>query len=155
MSRARETGFYFEPISERLALVVEGAPFPSDEHWAWIGDPIDVTPELARLEVALRWPGIDPDALHVELDMGMDRLLAELEQQHRQEHEAALPPPAPPDVQGLLDQAQALQAAVAELNVVPVTREELEKRAEELELQRLQRAADAIRAAAAKGSSSD
>ena len=29
MSRARETGFYFEPVTERLALVIEGAPFPS------------------------------------------------------------------------------------------------------------------------------
>jgi hypothetical protein len=137
MSRARETGFYFEPITERLALVVEGAPFPSDESWAWIGDPIEMTPELARIEVALRWPGIDPEALNVELDLGMNRLLAELEQQQRAEQQAAVAPPAPPDVKELLAQAQALQAAVAEMEMSgTVTREELERRAEEAQLAR-------------------
>ncbi len=68
MARVPETGFYFEPISERLALVVEGSPFPSDDHWAFIGDPVDMTPELARIEVATRWPGIDPDELEIEFD---------------------------------------------------------------------------------------
>src|SRR5205085_3010835 len=112
MSRARETGFYFEPVTERLALVIEGAPFPSDESWAWIGDPIEMTPELARIEVALRWPGIDPDLLHVELDLGMHRLLAELEQQQKAEAQAAKAPPPPADVQDLLAHARALQASV-------------------------------------------
>ena len=42
MARAPETGFYFEPLTERFALVVEGSPFPSDDHWAFIGDPIEV-----------------------------------------------------------------------------------------------------------------
>jgi hypothetical protein len=68
MARVPETGFYFEPISERLALVVEGSPFPSDDHWAFIGDPVDMTPELARIEVATRWPGIDPEELEIEFD---------------------------------------------------------------------------------------
>src|SRR5258708_14917222 len=68
MARVPETGFYFEPISERLAVVVEGSPFPSDDHWAFIGDPVDMTPERARIEVATRWPGIDPQELEIELD---------------------------------------------------------------------------------------
>jgi hypothetical protein len=99
-----------------------------------------MTPELARIEVALRWPGIDPDALHVELDLGMNQLLAELEQQQKAEQEAAVAAPVvppPPDVQELLAQAQALQASVAELQLSgTVTREELERRAEEAELAR-------------------
>jgi len=73
MARAPETGFYFEPIAERLVLVVEGAPFPTDDHWAYVGDPIEMTPEAARLECANRWPGVDPDALDVELDLDFDR----------------------------------------------------------------------------------
>ena len=68
MARAPETGFYFEPIAERLALVLEGAPFPSEEAWAFVGDPAEMPVEVARLEVATRWPGVDPAALEVELD---------------------------------------------------------------------------------------
>ena len=49
MARAPETGFYFEPLSERLALVIEGSPFPSDDHWAFVGDPVEMTPELASI----------------------------------------------------------------------------------------------------------
>ena len=56
MARAPETGFYFEPITERLALVVEGFPFPTDDAWAFVGDPVEMSPEVARLEVATRWP---------------------------------------------------------------------------------------------------
>jgi hypothetical protein len=67
MARAPETGFYFEPIAERLALVLEGAPFPSDEDWAYVGDPAEMPPEVARLEVATRWPGVDPETLDLEL----------------------------------------------------------------------------------------
>ncbi len=89
MARVPETGFYFEPISERLALVVEGSPFPSDDHWAFIGDPVDMTPELARIEVATRWPGIDPEELEIEFDT----------------------------VNLLLSQADALKAAAAALQV--------------------------------------
>ena len=88
MARAPETGFYFEPISESLALVVEGSPFPSDDHWAFIGDPVDMTPELARIEVATRWPGIDPEELEIDFE-----------------------------VNSLLSQADALKAAAAALQV--------------------------------------
>lgn len=87
MARAPETGFYFEPMSERLVLVVEGSPFPTDDHWAHVGDPIEMSPELARLECANRWPGVDPDALEVELDLDFDRTIAEAER--RQAEEAA------------------------------------------------------------------
>jgi hypothetical protein len=66
MARAPETGFYFEPIAERLALVAAGAPFPSDEAWAHVGDPALMSAEEVRLEVATRWPGVDPDLLEVE-----------------------------------------------------------------------------------------
>jgi hypothetical protein len=68
MARAPETAFYFEPVAERLALVLEGAPFPSDGEWAHVGDPVEMSPELARLEVATRWPGVDPEALQIELE---------------------------------------------------------------------------------------
>ena len=44
MARAPETGFYFEPITERLALIVEGSPYPSDDPWAWVGDPVEMSP---------------------------------------------------------------------------------------------------------------
>lgn len=135
MSRARETGFYFEPVTERLALVIEGAPFPSGEHWAHVGDPIEMTPEQARLHVSMRWPGIDPEALNVELDLGMHQLLAELEAQHAAESAAAdaLPKPAEADVQALLAQAEELQRAVSELHLEPITRERLEAEAEKAE----------------------
>jgi len=79
MARAPETGFYFEPMTERLVLVVEGAPFPSDDHWAWVGDPIEMSPELARLECATRWPGVDPEALEVEFDLDFERAVEEAE----------------------------------------------------------------------------
>jgi hypothetical protein len=71
MARAPETGFYFEPIAERLALVVEGFPFLSEEAWSFIGDPMEMTLEMARVEVAHRWPGVDPDALVLELAEGI------------------------------------------------------------------------------------
>ena len=66
MPRAPETGFYFEPIGERLALVLEGAPFPSDQEWAWVGDPAEMPIEMARLQIATRWPGVDPESLELE-----------------------------------------------------------------------------------------
>ena len=146
MARSRETGFYFEPLSERLALVMEGAPFPNDEHWAWLGDPTEMTPEQAQLECAVRWPGIDPEALHVELDLGMNALLAELEQQQRSEGEvAATHQLSPPDVASLLAQAEELQRAVSQLGPGAIDGRQLEAQAEELQLAR---AAAAISAAA-------
>ena len=69
MARAPETGFYFEPIAERLALVAAGAAFPSEEAWAYVGDPARMSPEAVRLEVATRWPGVDPETLEVEIDV--------------------------------------------------------------------------------------
>ena len=66
MSRAPETGFYFEPVAERLALLPEGSPFPSPEAWAYVGNPAEMTEAVARLEVATRWPGVDPEALELE-----------------------------------------------------------------------------------------
>ena len=48
MARAPETGFYFEPVAERLALVLEGALFPTGGEWAHVGDPVEMTPDLAR-----------------------------------------------------------------------------------------------------------
>ncbi|MFL5309190.1 MAG: hypothetical protein ACJ79H_01920 [Myxococcales bacterium] len=74
-------------MTERLVLVVEGAPFPTDDHWAYVGDPIEMSPELARLECATRWPGVDPEALEVEFDLDFERAAAEAER--RQAEEAA------------------------------------------------------------------
>ncbi|HEX9574822.1 MAG TPA: hypothetical protein VF994_12045 [Myxococcales bacterium] len=87
MARAPETGFYFEPMAERLVLVVEGSPFPTDDHWAYVGDPIEMTPEVARLECANRWPGVDPEALEVEFDLDFERAVEEAER--RQAEDAA------------------------------------------------------------------
>lgn len=88
MARAPETGFYFEPIAERLALVVEGFPFPSEDAWSFVGDPVEMPEELARLEVANRWPGVDPDVLLVELPTDFAAAAEGL-------HGEALQPPAP------------------------------------------------------------
>jgi hypothetical protein len=79
MARAPETGFYFEPIAERLALVLEDSPFPSDDAWAWVGDPVAMPPEVARLEVAMRWPGVDPESLQVELELGQPPAATQVE----------------------------------------------------------------------------
>jgi hypothetical protein len=68
MARAPETGFYFEPIAERLALLAAGAPFPSDDAWAYVGDPERMSAEAVRLEIAARWPGVEPDSLEIEID---------------------------------------------------------------------------------------
>ena len=114
MARAPETGFYFEPLSERLALVVEGSPYPSDDHWAFVGDPVDMTPELAMLEVANRWPGVDPESLEVEYNTDFASTVAEIERLQAEEG------PREPgivdfDVDLLLQQAEALKAAAAAL----------------------------------------
>jgi hypothetical protein len=87
MARAPETGFYFEPIAERLVLVVEGSPFPTDDHWAYVGDPIEMTPEVARLECANRWPGVDPEALAIEFDQDFEGAVREADR--RQAEDAA------------------------------------------------------------------
>jgi hypothetical protein len=68
MSRAPETGFYFEPMNERLALLRQGSPFPSPDAWAYVGNAAEMTEAAARLEIATRWPGVDPDGLELETD---------------------------------------------------------------------------------------
>ncbi len=147
MAHARETGFYFEPLTERLALVIEGSPFPSDEQWAYVGDPIEMTPEQACLQCALRWQGLDPEAIHVELDLGLNAMLAELAQRSASEDAPApFEPPAPPDVDALLAQAAELQRAVEGLGPLDgLTPDQLMAKLEELDMAR---AAAAITASA-------
>jgi hypothetical protein len=132
MARAPETGYYFEPLTERLALVVEGSAFPSDDHWAYVGDPIEITAELAKIEVALRWPGVDPDELELEFDTDFDAAVVDAEKL-RQELDELGGPPQPQvfdvGVEQLLTQAQALRDAAAETSLT-VTREQLEAAAE-------------------------
>lgn len=118
MARAPETGFYFEPITERLALVVEGSPYPSDDQWAWVGDPVEMSPEVARLEVATRWPGVDPDSLQVEFDTNFEKAVVEIERLEAQEREKE--PGSGEidfDVNFLLSQAEALKAAAAAMQL--------------------------------------
>ena len=85
MARAPQTGYYFEPLAERLALVLEGAAFPSAEAWAWVGDPLEMPPEVALLEVAARWPGVDPDALEIEYETDYLRAVEEIERLRAEE----------------------------------------------------------------------
>jgi hypothetical protein len=118
MARAPETGFYFEPITERLALIVEGSPYPSDDPWAYVGDPVEMTPELARLEVATRWPGVDPETLDVEFDTDFERAQAEIERLQREERDKE--PGSGEinfDVELLLQQAESLKEAAARLTL--------------------------------------
>src|SRR5438128_11860470 len=63
MASAPATGFYFDPIGERLALLLEGAAFPSEGERAYVGDPVEMSPYVSRLAVAMRRPGIDAVAL--------------------------------------------------------------------------------------------
>ena len=118
MARAPETGFYFEPISERLVLVLEGSPWPSDDSWAWVGDPVEMSPELARLEVANRWPGVDPDTLDIEFDTNFERTVHEIERLKQLELEKE--PGSGEidfDVNFLLSQAEQLKEMAAKLKV--------------------------------------
>lgn len=116
MARAPETGFYFEPMTERLALIVEGSPYPTDDAWAHVGDPVKMAPERARLEVATRWPGVDPDTLEVEFDTNFERAVAEIERLQREEREKEPGSGEIPfDLNFLLEQSDALKAAAAQL----------------------------------------
>ena len=134
MARAPETGFYFEPMTERLSLIVEGSPYPTDDPWAYVGDPAQMSPELARLEVATRWPGVDPEMLEVEFDTNFERAAAEIERLQREEREKEPGSGEIPfDLNLLLQQADALKAAAAQLTL-PGARdveEELERAAGE------------------------
>ena len=116
MARAPQTGFYFEPMTERLALIVEGSPYPSDDPWAHVGDPVSMSPDLARLEVATRWPGVDPETLDVEFDTNFERAAAEIDRLQREEREREPGSGEIPfDIDLLLQQADALKAAAAQL----------------------------------------
>lgn len=134
MARAPETGFYFEPITERLALILEGSPYPTDDAWAYVGDPVEMPPEVARLEVATRWPGVDPEALEVEFDTNFERAVLEIERLRREEQEKE--PGSGEidfDVNRLLSQAEALRQMAANL-ALPGAREveqEIERAAAE------------------------
>jgi hypothetical protein len=150
MARAPETGFYFEPVAERLVLVVEGAPFPTDDHWAYVGDPIEMAPELARLECANRWPGVDPESLEVEFDVDFERAVAEAERRQaedaaglvRQATELDL------DLDLLFAHAEALRQAPAEPSP-EATRAALEQASEKLD------SADTIGAAIARAAKTE
>ncbi len=129
MSRAPETGFYFEPIAERLALVLEGAPVPSDDAWAYVGDPAEMSPDVARLSVATRWPGVDPETLDVEFETDFERVAEEMERLQREETGRA-PGEIDLDVDALLAQAETLRAAAARLSLAREVEAEIERRAE-------------------------
>ncbi len=132
LARAPETGYYFEPLTERLALVVEGAGFPSDDHWAWLGDPIEMTQEEARMSCGLRWPGVDPDALEVEFDLDFERATQEAEQQRLEALSGMqrLPREFDLDINSLLQQADLLREAARQVSFTETTPEALEKAAE-------------------------
>src|ERR1700712_3396818 len=85
MARAPETGYYFEPVTERLALVLDGAAFPSGDAWAWVGDPLEMPAEVALLEVATRWPGVDPETLEIEYETNYEQAVLEIERLSREE----------------------------------------------------------------------
>jgi hypothetical protein len=131
MARAPRTGFYFEPLSERLVLVVEGFAFPSDDAWAYVGDPVEMTQELARLHVAARWPGIDPDALAVEFDINLEKAVQQMERLQREEREKE--PGSGEidfDVQELLRQAENIRELARNMRLPDASdlEEEIEKR---------------------------
>jgi hypothetical protein len=129
MSRAPETGYYFEPVQERLALVLEGAPFPSAEAWAWIGDPLEMPAEVALLEVATRWPGVDPESLEIEYETDFVKAVGEIDRLRKIEAaHRAFTPEVDFDVRVLIAQAEELEAQARLVNAKEVAdlRTELE-----------------------------
>lgn len=129
LARAPETGYYFEPLTERLALVVEGAGFPSDDHWAWLGDPIEMSQEEAKLTCGFRWPGVDPDSLEVEFDLDFEKATEEAERQRLEAISGMqrLPREFDLDVDSLLQQAEMLREAARQVSMTETTPEALEK----------------------------
>ena len=122
MARAPETGYYFEPVTERLALVLDGAAFPSADAWAWVGDPLEMPAEVALLEVATRWPGVDPETLEIEYETNYEQAVLEIERLSREEvarggYQGPQDVTADLDVRALLAQAEELQAQAALLRV--------------------------------------
>ena len=118
MARAPETGYYFEPVTERLALVLEGAAFPSGDAWAWVGDPQEMPAEVTLLEVATRWPGVDPETLDIEYETNYEQAVEEIERLRREETaRGCYSGEIQLDVRALLAQAEELQAQAALLRV--------------------------------------
>jgi hypothetical protein len=123
MARAPSTGYYFEPLTERLALVLEGAAFPSGDAWAWVGDPLEVPAEVALLEVATRWPGVDPEALEIEYETNYQRAVEEIDRLRGEEaRRGGYSGELDFDVRALLAQAEELQAQ-ATLMLAPPAKE--------------------------------
>jgi hypothetical protein len=81
-----------------------------------VGDPVEITPELAKLEVANRWPGVDPDSLEVEYNTDFEATVAEIERL-RAEETPLEPGIVDFDVNYLLQQAEALKESAAALEV--------------------------------------
>jgi hypothetical protein len=114
MARAPETGYYFEPVTERLALVLEGAAFPSTDAWAWVGDSLEMPAEVALLEVATRWPGVDPELLEIEYETNYEQAVAEIDRLRAEEAaRGGYSGEVDLDVRALLAQAEELQAQAA------------------------------------------
>jgi hypothetical protein len=127
MARAPSTGYYFEPLAERLALVLEGAAFPSADAWAWVGDPLEMPAEVALLEVAMRWPGVDPESLEIEYETDYQRAVEEIERLRGEEASRdAYSGEVDFDVRALLAQAEELQAQAALMGVPAVEAGEAE-----------------------------
>src|SRR5471032_2198050 len=114
MARAPSTGYYFEPLTERLALVLEGAAFPSGDAWAWVGDPLEMPAEVALLEVATRWPGVDPETLEIEYETNYERAVEEIDRLRAEEAgRSGYSGEVDFDVRALLAEAEELQAQAA------------------------------------------
>jgi hypothetical protein len=118
MARAPETGYYFEPVTERLALVLDEAAFPSGDAWAWVGDPLEMPAEVALLAVATRWPGVDPETLEIEYETNYEQAVLEIERLRGEEKaRGGYSGELDLDVRTLLAQAEELQAQAALLRV--------------------------------------
>jgi hypothetical protein len=142
MSRVPETGYYFEPITERLVVLVEASPFPSDDDWAFVGDTIGMSPDEARLQIAERWPGVDPADLEVEFDLDFDRAIEDADRRRLEEEAGALarePSEVNLDLKALLEQAEALRSAAAQVTLSQTTAQSLEAAAEQAALAQLER----------------
>jgi hypothetical protein len=77
-----------------------------------------MTQEQARIECAIRWPGVDPDALEVEFDLNFERAAREAEAQRLEALAGIkhLPREFDLDVDQLLAQAELLCEAARQLD---------------------------------------
>src|SRR5437868_6246078 len=77
-----------------------------------------MSPEVARLEVATRWPGVDPESLEIEFDTNFERAAEEIE---RLQAEELLKAPGSGeidfDVNLLLQQADQLKEMAAQMRL--------------------------------------